>query len=251
MTMLLPYINEQLSDIIWRMEIDGLTDTIFLEIRHSDDKKVSFTGININTGKTNFTDVILPERWLAGIECGYDGILLLHNYQSEKAPVHKGVIAVDNTGEICWSNYTYAFDHLTVSGPVLYNAQIQPKKLFLADIKTGATIRAYEPLIDYEPVNDIIVPQILPVTALDQQFPVEPYGNIVHYLEHNNFRIVSLHSFNAGQLKQHLYITNGMDLVYEDLLNDSIQKMQPESFIMHKNALIYIKNKTELKVTNL
>lgn len=251
MTMLLPYINEQLSGVIWRMEIDSLTDTIFLELRHSDDKKASFTSIGITNGKINFIDVTTPERWLTGMECAYNGILLLHNYQSEKAPVHKAVIAVNDKGGISWSNYTYAFDHLTVNGPILYNAQIQPKKLFLADINTGATIRSYDPDIDYEQVNNVVVPVILPVDELNISLPVEPYGNIVHYLEHNNFRIVSLHSFSKGQLKQHLYIINEAGIVYDDLLNNDIQKMQPESFIMHKNALIYIKNKSELKVLSL
>jgi len=59
-----------------------------------------------------------------------------------------------------------------------------------------------------------------------------------------------LHSFKDG-LKQHLYVIRGVDLIYEDLLNTDIQKMQPESFILYKNSLVYIKNKSELKVINL
>ncbi|MDB5116359.1 MAG: hypothetical protein JWQ79_1851 [Mucilaginibacter sp.] len=251
MTMILPFINKRLNGVIWRMEIDSLSDTIFLEIRDSADKKVSFTSIDLLSGKTNFTNISTPERWLTGMEAGYDGMLLLHHYQSEKAPVHKGVIAVNINGEIAWSNYTYAFDHLSVNGPILYNAQIQPKKLFLADIKTGATIRPYEPSIDTEIINDLSIPEILLPDYLKFELPITPHGGIIHYLEHNNFRIVSLHSLKAGQLKQHLYIMNGIDLVYEDLLNTDIQKMQPESFILYKNSLIYIKNKSELKVLNL
>lgn len=251
MTMLLPFINKQFTGVIWRMEIDSLSETIFLEIRDSADKKVSFTAIDLLNGEINFTDITTPERWLTGMEAAYNDTLLLHNYQSENTPVHKGVIALNNKGEIAWSNYTYAFDHLSVNGPILYNTQIQPKKLFLFDIKTGESQRLYEPLIDTEPDNNIIVPQILPQTALEQKLPVDAYGNIIHYLEHNNFRIVSLHSLNGGQLKQHLYVLNGSDLAYEDLLNTDIQKMQPESFILYKNALIYIKNKSELKVLNL
>jgi hypothetical protein len=81
--------------------------------------------------------------------------------------------------------------------------------------------------------------------------PIEPHGNIIHYIDYNNFRIVSLHSLNAGELKQHLYIMDDANVVYEDLLNADIQKMQPESFILYKNLLIYIKNKSELLVVNL
>jgi hypothetical protein len=51
-----------------------------------------------------------------------------------------------------------------------------------------------------------------------------------------------------GRLQQHLYIMDGNEVVYHDLLNQDIQKLQPEAFVLHKNALIYIKNKTEIKV---
>ncbi len=251
MKMLLPFIAETFPGVIWRMEIDSLSETIFMEIRDTGDKKVSFASVDLLSGKTNFTGVTTPERWLTGMEAAYDGILLLHNYQSEGAPVHKGVIAINNKATICWSNYTYAFDHLTVNGPILYSVQIQPKKLFLADIKTGTSIRPYEPAIDTEPENHIEVPQIVPPSYLKQTLPIEPHGDIIHYFEHNNFRIVSLHSFKAGQLKQHLYIIDDGVIVYDDLLNADIQKLQPESFIIYKNSLIYIKNKSELKVLNL
>jgi hypothetical protein len=249
MTMLLPFISKQLNGVIWRLEIDGISDTIFLEVRTAD-KQVTFTAIDLTSGQTNFEGFILPERWLTGIEVAYNGVLLLHNYQSENTPVHKGVIAINNTGEIIWNNYTYAFDHLSVNGPVLYNLQIQPKKLFLADIQTGSIIRLYEPTLDTEPENHLIVPQISNSSVLIGALPIA-HNNIVHYLDHNNFRIVSLHSFKDGQLKQHLYVMDGAGLVYEDLLNTDIQKMQPESFILYKNSLVYIKNKSELKVINL
>jgi hypothetical protein len=250
MIMLLPFINEQLNGVIWRMEIDSLSYTIFLEIRTAD-KQVSFTSVDLIKGKVNFKDYTTPERWLTGIEAVYDGMLLLHSYQSENSPAHKGVTAVDSNGQVSWSNYNYTFDHLTVNGPILFNIQIQPKKLFLVDIKTGQPIRPFDQIIDTEVQTPISLPEIAAPSAIGQSLPVDPYGNIVHYLDHNNFRIVSLHTLIAGQVKQHLYILDGATLVYEDLLNVDIQKMQPESFILYKNSLIYIKNKSELKVLNL
>ncbi len=250
MTMLLPFINKQFPGIIWRLEIDSLTDSIFLEIRTAD-KQVSFSSLNLTTGLTNFTGYTTPERWLTGIEAAYDGMLLLHNYQSENTPTHKGITAVNPNGEISWSNYSYAFDHLSVNGPVLFNIQLQPKKLFMVDVKTGAMLRQFEQTIDNEVENYIIGPQIITADQLLLPLPVEPYGNIIHYVDHNNFRIVSLHTLKAGQLQQHLYVMEGVALVYEDLLSADIQKMQPESFILYKSSLIYIKNKSELKVLNL
>jgi hypothetical protein len=48
-----------------------------------------------------------------------------------------------------------------------------------------------------------------------------------------------------------LYVMDGVDKVYENLLNTGIQKLQPEAFILHKNCLIYIENKSCLKVIKL
>jgi hypothetical protein len=253
-----PHINEGFAGTIWRMEIDNITDTLFVEIRDNEEKKVSFGSIDLGNGKVNFKELTTPERWLTGIEAAHDGVLLIHYYQSDAGPTHKGLLAIDAfTGATLWSNFTYAFDHLTAGGPIVYDARMQPRKLFLGDIKTGATTRIYEPYVYKEPGNNIIVPdQLAPESLPSGLITLHPYGNWVHYLEYNNFRIVSLHALKAGQLIQKLYvfdeaIPGNYREVYEDLLNTDIQKIQPEAFILHKNNLIYIKNKTELKVLSL
>ena len=253
MTNVLPFIAQRFDGEIWRLEIDGKTETIFAELRSNANRQVSFASISLQTGKANFTDKTMPEPWLNGIETAVDGVLLLHGYESQQSPVHKGITAVDGkSGGTLWANYTYAFDHLSVNGPVLFNTQIQPKKLFIADIKTGATIRLYNAVIDTELVADITLPNVLPIANLNETpIKLTPYGDSVHYLECNNFRIVSLHSVNLGGLQQHLFLLADDGIVYEDILNTGIQKLQPESFIIHKNYLIYIKNKRELRVISL
>jgi hypothetical protein len=58
--------------------------------------------------------------------------MLLHHYKHESGPEHKAIIAIDAiTSAELWSNYSLAFDHLSVNGPVVYNTNIQPKKLFV------------------------------------------------------------------------------------------------------------------------
>jgi hypothetical protein len=246
-------INETFHGAIWRMEIDEITETIFIEVRDSDDKKVHFGAVSLVTGNVLFKDITTPERWLTGIEAAYDGVLLLHFYQTDTGPAHKGLMAIDaGTGEVLWSNYALTFDHLSVNAPIVYDMRMQPRKLFLADIKTGATTRIYEPSVYKELKNGVVMPENispddLPLISLQ----LHPYGNLVHYLDYSNFRIVSLHALKGGQLNQLLFVYDGGEKIYEDILNAGIQKMQPEAFILHKNRLIYIKNKSELKVFTL
>jgi hypothetical protein len=252
MTKVLPFIDKKLNGIIWRIEIDGLSNTLFLEVRNTEDKEVSFASFDMVTGNINFKQFTLSERWLTGIEAAYDGVLLLHHYQSATSPVHKAIVAVNGLdGTTLWSNYTYAFDSMSVNGPIVYNIQIQPKKLFLIDIKTGAYLRAFETTIDTIAPNYIVVPDVLPLSKKPSSINMEPYGNSIYYLEYNKLRVVSLHSLTDGVLKQYLYVIDGENIIYEDILNDDIQKLQPEAFIIRKNCLIYIKNRSQIKALNL
>ena len=251
MTQLLPFISKKFNGLIWRIEIDELSDTIYLEIRKTEDKLVSFAALELKSGQTKFENATLPERWLAGIEAAYNNVLLLHGYQGQNAPIHRGITAIAADGSIKWSNYSIAFDHLSINGPITYAAQIQPRKLFLTDITTGTTIRPFDSTLDEEHINKVTFPENINSMDLNFALPEESYNQVVHYLTYNNYRIVSLHTLLAGQLKQHIYVWEGDNLIYEDLLNDNIQKEQPESFILCKNRMIYIKNKTELKVISL
>jgi len=251
MTQGLPFISKQFKGHIWRMDIDEMSDTIYLEIRAGENKLVSFAAVDLASGITKFEDVMLPERWLSGIETAFNNVLLLHGYQAENAPVHRGLTAIAADGSVLWSNYGLAFDHLSINGPITYAAQIQPRKLFLTDINTGINIRRFESGLDEEYFNAILFPQHFNKVDLNFKLPVESYNGVADCLSYNNYRIVSLHTLFAGQLKQHLYVLEDEGLIYEDLLNDNIQKMQPEAFIVYKNRIIYIKNKTELKVISL
>jgi hypothetical protein len=253
MSAIQPYISEQFNGDIWRIEVDNASDTLVAEIRSSADKEVSFTSISLANGKTYFKGFTMPERWLTGIEAAFNGVLLLHNYQTETGPMHKGLVAVDIiSAKILWSDYTLAFDHLSVEGPIVYDIHVHPRKLFLADIETGATKRVFEPFVYQELKNNIVIPGVkTPDWLTAAGLPVHPYGETVYCLDYNNFRIVSLHTLKAGVLTQLIFITDGGHIVYQDILNAGIQKMQPEAFIMHNNRLIYIKNKSELKVVTL
>lgn len=254
MTSLLPFISKTYQAPVWRMEIDEISQTLFLEIRDHANKQVSFSALSLQNGDVYFEGFTTPERWLTGIEAAYDGVLLLHNYQSATGPVHKGITAIDAlSGKELWSNFTLAFDYLSVNGPVVYNVQLQPRKLFLIDVKTGATLRAYEPVLDQPLSNQIISAELLPAAEVNNLYlPLSVHANAVHYISYNSFRIVSLHTLLQEHLEQHLFVYNEEGtLLYHDLLHNAIQKMQPEAFVLHNNQLIYLKNRTGLIVLKL
>ena len=248
---LIPQVTQQFNGIIWRMEVDPITATLFLEIRNEQDKLVSFASVNLPSGHINFKDLINDERWLTGMEAAYNGVLLLHHYQSAGSPTHKGLIAIDaQTGQTLWSDYNRTFNHLSSNGPVVFDARIQPRKLLTIDIKTGETLQSFNPQVDLDVDAGIELSEMLSADEAGV-LPEQPFGNIVHNLYYNSYRIVSLHALNGNALSQHLYIFKDGQQVFSDLLNTGIQKLQPEAFVLHKQHLIYLKNKTELNVINL
>ena len=249
---IIPFISEQFSGTIWRLEIDGLNELLLLEIRKAEDKSVSFSSVNLLTGKINFREFTTPERWLTGMEAVYDGVLLLHYYESEAGPAHKGLMAVDAiTAEVLWINYAYTFDHLSEDGLIVFDGRIQPRKLLLADIRTGM-VKEYKKQSYSNLVNNIIWPELVNKEMLPiPLFNIRAVENSLYYLEHNNYKIVSLHALTEGRLSQSLYIADDDVIIYEDLLNTGIQKIQPEAFILYKNHLIYIKDKSRLIVITL
>ena len=250
--MLPAFINQQFAGQIWKLAIDESAGLLFAEIRDDKSRTVSFSATNLNSGTTHFNELTLPEKWLTGLQGSFNGTLFLHGYQSAQSPAHKGITAIDGvTGAELWNNYIDAIHHISINGPIVYNTQLQPQKLFLADAHTGKYLRPYDAVLDRPIEQHIIVPDIINHIPAGFELPEGTLSGNVHYMEHNSFRIVSLHLLNNGILKQILLISKNGATVYNDLLSEVIQKLQPESFIVYLNKLIYIKNKTILKVLNL
>ena len=51
--LLTPFIDQPFDVPVWRMEIDEITDTLFVELRDNTNKQVSFAAIDLTTGSTN------------------------------------------------------------------------------------------------------------------------------------------------------------------------------------------------------
>lgn len=247
-------INHVFGSTVWRMQIDEETDMLFTELRDTASKQVSFAGISLATGLLSFNKLIMPERWLTGIETAHHGVLLLHGFQSEVMPVHKGLYGVDETnGNILWTDYHLTFEGISPDGTYVADGRIQPKKLFLINTQTGLRIDTDIPQSVNYPDTLIMLPQMLRADQLPAHLlPLRAEGNMAHYLRHNGFEIVSLHALNRDSLTQYLYIWNdNHKLIFEDIINDGIQKLQPEAFMNYKNQIIWLKNQVELKVLNL
>jgi hypothetical protein len=238
---------------IWRMQFDAAQPIVYLELRDADSHTVHFAAVNSQTGQAYFNHLQLPEPWFCGIEAGHNGVLLLHGYQAAQSPVHQGITAVDAyTGHVLWTNYVHSFSQLSKQGVWVTDARIKPERLQLLNLQTGQLVPANPALATLPQPTALLLPalaQYLPA-GLQNLVDFDTVG-LVHYLEHNGCRIVSLHQPLPNGYRQHLLIEKQGVLYYADVLQQQVQKLQPEAFIVNENTLFYIKQGITLSVLNL
>ncbi|MGV8880355.1 MAG: DUF4905 domain-containing protein [Sphingobacteriaceae bacterium] len=246
-------IAEKLSGIIWKLEIDSNHNLLFVEVRNQEEHQVSFTAIDLLTGKINFNNLRTEERWQIGMEGAGNGMLFLHGYDAVSSPAHKGIIAVDGiSGKTIWANYVMAVDQFFEEGIMVFDTRLQPRRLQLINYETGAIMG---PANHFNPTNrtvDLIYPKAentYPM-LLNNHF-TGTFTSDAMVADHQHSQIVSLHAAVDNFFNQHLFILRSEEIIFQDLLNEHIQKLQPEAFVMHKRKLVYIKNHSEIKVVNL
>ena len=248
-----PVINQHFHGLIWKLETDIEHNLIYVETRNEQNHTAGFSSLNLKTGQANFLEIIPEEKWLVGLNGGRKGILFLHGYLSDQTPEHKGITALDGTtGKQLWADYNLSLETFTTDGLLAADQRFQSKRSVLLEdatgnVKTGIDLNQLKD--DEQPIQ---IPYML--RLLPQNLSSLITGTItgeISCFNYNPYLIISLHTQNNGLLLQHIFILEDETIIYQDLLNEQIQKLQPEAFVVVKNYLVYIKNKTDLKVLNL
>ncbi len=248
---LTPVIDHTFSGIIWKLACDTAAAIIYTETRNSENHTAAFSSFNLENGQVYFRELVTEEKWMTGLEGGRQGVLFLHGYKSDQSPEHKALIALDGlTGKQLWADYNLSLEAFTTDGLLAADQRFQTKKMVMLDYKTGNIISSTNQQQD--DLQEIQYPFLLPL--LPENLAALITGTItgeISCLNYNPYIIISLHTQNNGLLVQELFIIENEALIYHDLLNEHIQKLQPEAFVVIKNCLVYTKNKTVLKVLNL
>jgi len=250
---LIPFVAQQFSALIWKLETDTENDLLYVETRNQQEHTVAFSAFDLKNEKANFIELETEEKWLTGMSGGRKQILFLHGYKSAQSPEHKSIIALDGlTGKQLWADYNLSVEAFTKDGLLAADQRFQSKRLVLLDYQNGTMKTGTNQMVLPDVPQEITWPEMLrlPPKNLFNIISATITGEI-SCLKYNSYLIISLHTLNKGNLMQELYVIENEKLVYRDLLNENIQKLQPEAFVLTKNHLVYIKNKTALKVLNL
>ena len=231
---------DKTDGIIWKIKLDDVTETIVWENRTLE-KKVSFYAYDFLNQTHLIKHFSFEEDWLLGLDFVHDGIAYFHGFESEYSPVHKGIIAYHlKQNQIIWQNFSVSVQQYTLDGVVVFDPKVFPRNFQLFDLKTGNLVSKLnlEDLYQTNSINNqIIIPELIEATNL---------WDTTHQLRYNELKIVALYKNEENIINQYLQIYKNETLLFEDILNQDIQKIGIDTFFLWLDKLIYIRNKSEI-----
>lgn len=228
------------NGIIWKIKLDDACEQLAFEVRTTN-KQVSFYAYDFKNHKELVNDYTFEENWLLGLDHLQNGMAFFHGYESEFSPVHKGIIAFDFISKkIIWQNFSVAVQLYSTDGIIVFDAKVFPRKYELLNPINGQKIKALslEELSFYNSFsNQILLPELnQSPDILDTCFT----------LKHQNIRIKSSYQLSTNKTQQIIKVLKNDELCFSEILNEDIQKIGADAFMLWLGKLIYIKNKSEI-----
>jgi len=245
-----PSLSETFKSIIWKIETDDTESVIAIETRNSSDRISHYSAYNYSTGECLFKEVTVEDSWHWGLDRVHQGIVFLHSYVHESHPEHKGIIALNNKGNIAWQQFNKTLYDVTDEGLMIYNPKIQPKSFELIAAADGSKISGNTK--EFTPVQrNIVVPDILSDSALVKNLLPENVVEPIFYKKFNDKVILVYHVRNKNLFSQQLAVYQDGNLVLRDNLASDIQKLNPEAFFIERNHMFCIRSNKQQFVSYL
>jgi len=240
-------INHTFSGKIWNTTFGG--DFVALEIRDELSRQVSFSAINLLTGKVLWENIRPEKSWWLGLVGIFDEYLILHKYSSQQKPEPEGLLILNiQTGEVIQRLDNWVFFDFKDNTLVVYQVENNfpiYKNIDLSK-KVHSTIESYHLVA---PSSVIHYPEESPHFPTIFKFLYRLLGieaqKAVDYLEISNKIIISYYIYREKSFQNYLLVTNRER---EILLNDLIAETEGvgiDTFTVKSDTLLYVKNETQ------
>jgi hypothetical protein len=240
--------------IIWNTLADGKNHRLFLETRNIEEKKVSFSALNLQNNQWLWKDMKLEEPWWVSLGAIGGDMLLFTLYTDTNNPDKKSVVAYDVVKkQIAW--WYNGFSLASVRGGCVLGQDSRfPGKDTFLDLFTGQPVEPVE--FDLEDSQNF--PVIRPFQYeegsahfdtvkqfFETRLGIAPVAT-VEYLEFESLIIVSVFLNNDG-LANYLYaFTANGDVLMKEVLGENLKGVGLDTFFIFSGHLIFVKNKNEL-----
>jgi hypothetical protein len=238
--------SEKFEGLIWNIRIHEKNGYMAVESRHLESRNVAFTVLDLQTGEIFFKERTYLEPMNLNLAYAAPDNLILTANEHTESPESKGLISINIlNGEILWERYNFSFNQADSSGLQVYDPKIFPRNYLWINHLNAENINKQENS-PYAEDSDLLFPDLFETYTLPDFIE---YGQIVgeiSVLLNNGLSIVSFHQKFENNMQQRLVVYQDDRIFINDIIIDGIQKLQPESFFMIKNSLLYVRNKNEI-----
>lgn len=102
---------------IWKLIPSAKKGQLAIELRNKDDKKVEYGFLNLESGDYQPVVPSNQDNWWTGLLEFYSNFILLHGYEEEGLPMHKGAMVYDVLSpKILWKDFEVLVKQTGVQG---------------------------------------------------------------------------------------------------------------------------------------
>jgi len=237
--------SEKFKGLIWKIRIHEKNGYIAVESRQLESRNVAFSVLDLKTGEMFFKEQTYLESLNLNLAyAAQDNLILTANEHSE-SPESKGLISINIlNGEILWERYNFTLNQAASSGLQVYDPKFYPRKYTWIDHLNAEIISEQKnsPIAN----SELYFPTLLESYSLPIFIKHDLIIGAISVLHINGLNIVSFHQKIENNIQQRVVVYQDNKILLDDIIIDSIQKLQPESFFIMNNLLLYIRNKNEI-----
>lgn len=238
--------------IVWNTIVSSEKGVLFVEVRNNEQKRVTFSALDIQTGKFLWRDILFDEPWWISLGTTSGDILVFTIYLETNNPDKKGVFAYHiYDRRIVWWNNDFSLTSVTNDQVFGVTSKYGTRSVVLdmvsgREIPSGlnngkiadAVVRPHQYLDDNEYFATV-------KTFLSRKFNLTPVIAL-EYMEHDSIIFISFY-IQDRELANYLLIVSadGEELMKEKL-DEHLKGIGMDTFFVLSGCVFFVKNKVEL-----
>jgi hypothetical protein len=246
--------------LVWKVISLENSDTMLIEVRKQAQQTVHFFEFNSKNLTLQALENI-DHQWWFGLQDGFLGIIIFQEYNHQQMPASKAIFAYQlSTKKVIWRHENLSYHHSLDKSIVALKQQHEMAELIQLDIETGKVIEG-----NIAAPNSAPSKNIYPIHYKNDNqyfvdiadFILKNYNHIavhaIDYLEVGQLILISYYICDSeNKLSNYLFIINAEGkLVLSDTLGEKLPGIGLDTFWIHEQQLLFIKNKSELNSYSL
>lgn len=238
--------------IVWNTIASSENGILFLEVRNNEQKRVTFSALDIKTGEFLWRDVLFDEPWWISLSASSGEFLIFTIYLETNNPDKKGVFAYHiDKRKIVWWNNDFSITSLA-DGQVFGVTSKYGTRSIVLDLASGREIGAGENTVK---MNDAVIRphQYLDdneyfatvKTFLSRKFNFTPVIAL-EYMEHDSIIFISFYIQDAELANYLLIVSADGEELMKEKLDEHLKGIGMDTFFVLSGCVFFVKNKVEL-----